>query len=517
MRNRNLLDDLPDDMLVNIIKAFPNYSHSKPVDFWTSTPFSRAVPLLFRNLILWSSNDGISFNFGRNSVFLGGKADYQVMLGVCGRVFDGLEICSNYVGNFEIKDMEVLESYFKDATTLSFEFNYSDVTGNIELILAASRLFGRRIEHLKIQCAYDELMNPYKRLARAKVLDSIVHSFTKLKSLDYTDQDLTPLSRLWAKIGRTLKKVDISVQEPTVCDENVDVTGQWRKCLADVQSQCPNLESISINDPLKDPEVNAENCIRFFTSYGEQLLDANLSFLWKTNPTTIDPAKLREIPVLCKNLRCAWREERNFFDRVEALGRIVMSLDLEICGFENWESLISALNTCESLEELTFAIFEDEGDEFPVDLFRQLFASQLTHLSKLYISHLTTTNHLKVLITENIPSGLQVLHLNKVETPAVKLLPRLIEANPNLKEIDVEEDPTEPEPTVEDTLEIVQDLVETFMKCKELQKIFMEFPEREMPLSEDMKNTFVRMRLRKVHYEFIFCGFEFCDGKVQEM
>jgi len=509
--------EIPDDMLVNIIKSFPQYSPSKPVDFWISTPFSRAVPLLFRNIILWSSFDGISFNFGRNSIYLGGTADYQAMLGVCGRIFQGLEISSNYAGNFEIKDMETLESYFKDATALSFEFNYSDKTGNIELILAASRIFGRRIERLKIQCAYEEMMNPYKRLARTKVLDAIVHSFTKLKSLDYTDQDLTPLSRLWGKIGCTLSKIEVSVQETAICDEDVDITGQWRKFLADVRGHCPNLESISINDPLKDPHVNAEDCIRFLTSYGEQLLEANLGFLWKTNPGTVDPEKLKRIPQLCKNLQCVWREERNYFDRVEALGRILKSLDLEIYGFENWESLISAMNTCVSLEELTLALFEEEDDDFPIDHFRQLFSSQLPFLSKLYISHRTSSEHLKVLISKNVPNALQELHLNRVETPAVKLIPRLIEANPFLKEIDIEEYPTEPEPAIEDTLKILQDLVETFMKCGELLKIYMEFPEREMPLPEDMRNTFVRMRLRKVHYEFVFCGFEFCDGKVQEM
>jgi len=46
--------------------------------------------------------------------------------------------------------------------------------------------------------------------------------------------------------------------------------------------KCPNLKTIVLRNHLDDREVSEEELVKFFTSYGDKLLKANISILKDT-------------------------------------------------------------------------------------------------------------------------------------------------------------------------------------------------------------------------------------------
>lgn len=121
--------------------------------------------------------------------------------------------------------------------------------------------------------------------------------------------------------------------------------GKWKHALNEIRENCPRLSAITLTDPLNDSEVTQDIYVDFLSSYGTQLVKAEVHRLNEEN--------LGKIAVACQNLRCFQYENENRFGRIHLLGHRIKALVLHLKSVDSTEPVSSALSRCTSLEKLT--------------------------------------------------------------------------------------------------------------------------------------------------------------------
>jgi len=490
--NRTLFEVLPDDILIIILrKAFVLH---KDALVWKFEPFSRMAPYLLRTV---SFSDDTNKDEDLSIARIGTKdKDFMSKLKTYGSVFETLEIDSSYV--FDESDARVLKSLCKQKCTLQVAFkNNSDITleKNIMPVLETLGASFGRINIVRPLHGIDEFLDENSVNIRNMLLN---FSFENLKSFQYTGQDLEPVSGvlLWKKLGGILEEISVQVYKGKT----------WCRLLTQIGTHCRNLRIIDVDNPFDDIEMTQEIYVDFLSSYGNNLVQANLVFSQFINqPQWRTERILSKLVNSCANFRCNWHEfdeEVPDFHRVDILGKHIQSLRLHAFR-SNAEQKHLSMRNCTSMKELTISSdpgslscesFQDVFDGFPGD-YNQL--EILTFHNVLY-----GANFLDVLNSSKI-SHLKHLKMYSLtmSTSTLGALGTFIDNNQKLESIFLVEHASE---SSQDTLEIVAKLVSLAETCKNLKKIEVYFVHRNMPQVVEMQRCCTRLRLYLVAYTFAF-------------
>lgn len=483
MESPNFLAGLPDPVLLRIIQSAPPNASTNHNEVLVFTPLS----CLFRGIILESSLYGkdISLVAGPNIVSLDKSDDLHRALEACGKVFQSLKVFSDYAGEFKVKDVEMLDNLYKNGSLLELNFDYTENVECLELPIEVIKVMGHRFTRLKFRSVYGNMGNALKK----SIFDMISHSINQLKGLEYDDTVLEPLDQIWELLGSRLEQLNVTLRGNAKEKEN-----QWKRFMDKVQLNCPNLKHIFLKNPLDDPKVTEEDWIKFFCSYGDKLLKANIAML--KNDISEESCKL--ISEMCPNLRCEWVEDRHQFGRIGAFGLSLKSLELKVSDSTDLRPLVGAMGNCWHLEELFLSI-EGCSDYF----FQQFFQLSFNFLRKLVIFSITSKKHMEVL-TSQIRS-LEELHLGLLDTTGVGLLRNIISANESLKHLYVKEFCADLGSARDDeTLSFFNDIV---VNCRPLREITVDMSERHLPdfqRSSDFDDRVCRLKIPHTSYRFIF-------------
>lgn len=494
MCNRSFFQVLPDDVLIIILRRALALSKSDLI--WKYEPFSRMALYLFRTI---SFSDHANNGGDLSRVRIGkNDRDFDPILSTCASVFDTLEIDSSRA--FYESDARRLKFLCKPQCTLHVAFHSNSGIISEENVRPVMRILGAffaRIKVVRPLHGMDENLHENGRHIRNLLLN---YSFDNLKSFQYTAQDLTPLlgRTLWRKLGVSLEEISMQVR----------MGKKWCELLAQIGTHCRHLKVIDLDNPFDDPEMTEESYVDLLSSYGDNLLKANLVFdqfinqpQWRKEPA------LSKLVNICPNLRFNWKEcdeDVPNFHRLDTLGKHVESLRLHSFRTNPGQKHLT-MRKCSSLKEL---IISSDPGSLSCELFQDIFAGfpdAYNHLERLTFYNVIYTGlYLDILVSSNISHLKQLKIYSLVMNSSIlNDLSKFIRNNPQLESIFLVEHPSE-QIKYRNTLDIVAQVVSEAEKCKKLKELNVFFVNRNMPQTEEMKSCCNRLRLSLVAYTFGF-------------
>ncbi len=301
--------------------------------------------------------------------------------------------------------------------------------------------------------------------------------FVSLKEFTFQGERLSLLRKQLEAFGATLEKL-------VVCC--MDTTADWGSTLDTIRETCPNLTAICVELDEVCSVVGTERYTSFLASYGEQLVDARVEGLV--------PHQLARVASACPNLRFSLRIEGES-DRWEALNALSPHLrDIQIRLFRDDSVDLGffdrTIAKCEGLDRMSVYLYNMKITENSDVMLKSMFSSSRHVLEDFQFHPIIVSPWSIGLVASNTS------HLRKFDIEAMNyiedgtIFQDVAEANPLLEQVKVfEKHQAGVKREVQDTVEIVEQLVQSFLECGRLNKLDLRIFADETPFSEEeMKN-----------------------------